>query len=558
MMFLVTICTFLEALSIGLLLPILVTLSENNFFEIYPSFNFINEFLNYPDNLLLILITIIFFSIIYILKNIFLTFYTIQEGKFCYTVDEKLSKKIFKFYITKDYIFHTKNNSSKMINRVKTDLGDVNVTIQYLLILLSELFIITGIIILLLILEPKGFMISALIIIVLSLAYYFSTTNKIKSLGKEKQKMEALKTKKLLEGFSGIKEIKSFVLENFFLRDYNLMSPSRIRIFTTWNLFKKFPKIFYETVAIFGIIVLTISVYTNAEKTNLILPILGIFAASAFRIIPSLNRILGAFQIIKYYSYTTGIVSNDLSNQVNNDISKTNYSSSNEVLFNKEIILKDINFKYEDTEELVFNNLNMKINKNDFIAITGKTGSGKSTLIDIILGLLKIQSGSVMVDNIDETNNSYKLRELTGYVPQFSYLFDTTIKKNICLGAQNQKFDQNHFEKCLEICQLKEFVSSLKNKSDTIVGEQAMRLSGGQRQRLGIARALYKKPKILILDEATNALDKETEDKFFSNLLISKKDLTILFITHNTDLKKKFNKIFEVSNKHIKLVYNEK
>ena len=115
--------------------------------------------------------------------------------------------------------------------------------------------------------------------------------------------MEALKTKKLLEGFSGIKEIKSFVLENFFLRDYNLMSPSRIRIFTTWNLFKKFPKIFYETVAIFGIIVLTISVYTNAEKTNLILPILGIFAASAFRIIPSLNRILGAFQIIKYYSY---------------------------------------------------------------------------------------------------------------------------------------------------------------------------------------------------------------------------------------------------------------
>ena len=193
------------------------------------------------------------------------------------------------------------------------------------------------------------------------------------------------------------------------------------------------------------------------------------------------------------------------------------------MLFNKEIILKDINFKYEDTEELVFNNLNMKINKNDFIAITGKTGSGKSTLIDIILGLLKIQSGSVMVDNIDETNNSYKLRELTGYVPQFSYLFDTTIKKNICLGAQNQKFDQNHFEKCLEICQLKEFVSSLKNKSDTIVGEQAMRLSGGQRQRLGIARALYKKPKILILDEATNALDKETEDKFFSNLLISKK-----------------------------------
>ena len=123
MMFLVTICTFLEALSIGLLLPILVTLSENNFFEIYPSFNFINEFLNYPDNLLLILITIIFFSIIYILKNIFLTFYTIQEGKFCYTVDEKLSKKIFKFYITKDYIFHTKNNSSKMINRVKTDLA---------------------------------------------------------------------------------------------------------------------------------------------------------------------------------------------------------------------------------------------------------------------------------------------------------------------------------------------------------------------------------------------------------------------------------------------------
>lgn len=151
MMLLVVICTFLEALSIGLLLPILVTLSDANFFEIYPSFNFINKFLNYPNNLDLIMITIIFFSLIYILKNIFLTFYTIQEGRFCHTIDEKLSKKIFKFYITKNYTFHTKNNSSKMINRIKTDLSDVNLSIQYLLILLSELFIILGIVCLLLI-----------------------------------------------------------------------------------------------------------------------------------------------------------------------------------------------------------------------------------------------------------------------------------------------------------------------------------------------------------------------------------------------------------------------
>lgn len=556
-MLLVIICTFLEALSIGLLLPILVTLSDNNFFELYPSFNFINEILNYPDNLFLTLITIIFFSIIYILKNIFLTFYTIQEGKFCHTVDEKLSKKIFKFYITKDYAFHTKNNSSKMINRIKTDLSDVNVSIQYLLILLSELLIISGIVILLLVLEPKGFVISGLIILTLSLAYYFLTTKKIKSLGKEKQKMEALKTKKLLEGFSGIKEIKSFVLEHFFLYDYNLMSPSRIRLFTTWNLFKKFPKIFYETVAILGIIVLTITIYMNDEKTNLILPVLGIFAASAFRVIPSLNRILGAFQVIKFSSYTTGIVSKDLSNLSNEYNLKINNSSNNFVEFTKEIRLTDIKFKYEDTKDLVFNNLNLKINKNDFIAITGETGSGKSTLIDIILGLLNVESGSIMVDDVNVTNNSIKLRELTGYVPQFSYLFDTSIKKNICLGAQNRKFDQIHFEKCLEICQLKDFINSLENKSDTIVGEQAVRLSGGQRQRLGIARALYKKPKILILDEATNALDKETEDKFFDNLLKIKKDLTILFITHKTDLKNKFNKIFKVNNKEIVLVHNE-
>mgnify|MGYP001480409760 CR=1 FL=1 len=558
MMLLVVICTFLEALSIGLLLPILVTLSDANFFEIYPSFNFINKFLNYPNNLDLIMITIIFFSLIYILKNIFLTFYTIQEGRFCHTIDEKLSKKIFKFYITKNYTFHTKNNSSKMINRIKTDLSDVNLSIQYLLILLSELFIILGIVCLLLILEPKGFMISGLIILISSLMYYFLTTKKIKSLGKEKQKMEALKTKKLLEGFSGIKEIKSFVLENFFLQDYNLMSPSRIKLFTTWNLFKKFPKIFYETVAILGIIVLTITIYLNDEKSNLILPILGIFAASAFRVIPSLNKILSAFQVIKFSSYTTGIVSKDLSNEVKLDNIHVDSVSSEKVNFKKIIRLKNINFKYEDTKDFVFNNLNLEINKNDFVAITGETGSGKSTLVDIILGLLEVENGSIFIDDVNVTKDCSKLREVTGYVPQFTYLFDTSIKKNICLGAKDFKFEDVHFEKCLEICQLKEFVNSLQNNSDTIVGEQAVRLSGGQRQRLGIARALYKKPKILILDEATNALDKETEDKFFRSLIEAKKDLTILFITHKTDLNKNFNKIYKVSNKEITLTYNEK
>ena len=310
----------------------------------------------------------------------------------------------------------------------------------------------------------------------------------------------------------------------------------------------KLPTIFLEILIILIILVLMLFLIINDSDTSKVFALLGVFGVSAIKIIPHLKTILNRFNDFKFSKETIEFYSNKVKNENNLNNTK-NFTKFN---FNKNIIFKNIDFKYPTKNKYIFQNLSFEIKKNEKILLSGPTGSGKSTLIDLILGLQKPSNGKILVDGKEVSEIGDSWINILGYVPQSIFLFDDTIKNNITL-KENNNFDQKLFEKCIEIAELKEFVQKLPNKENSFIGELGSNISGGQKQRIGIARALYKNSQVIILDEATNALDIKTENNIFANL-DTIKDKTFIVVNHRA-ISSNFNyKEFSI----VKNKFNEK
>ena len=277
-----------------------------------------------------------------------------------------------------------------------------------------------------------------------------------------------------------------------------------------------------------------------------IIQYLGVFAVASFRIVPAASRILTAYQNIKYIQPSTEILIKEF-NSKNNSYVKKNYHSKNSnvsLKFQKEINLTNLSFSYPTRKEFSLSQLSMTIKKGDFIGIIGETGSGKSTLVNLIIGLLKPLEGKVEVDELNINSNLSAWYKKIGYVPQSVYLVDDTIRKNIAFGLREDDIDDNLIKQAVEKASLNKFLNELSGGLETIVGEKGIRLSGGQQQRIGIARALYRDPEILILDEATSSLDQLTEKKIMESIQFLKRKKTLIIVTHRLFTVKNCDKIF--------------
>jgi ABC-type bacteriocin/lantibiotic exporter with double-glycine peptidase domain len=338
-----------------------------------------------------------------------------------------------------------------------------------------------------------------------------------------------------------MKEITVMGRKKFFEDSFTDHASKMAKSQTFYETVIQLPRVVIES---FGVIMLIIIMIILMNQGGNFIPTLSLFAMAAFRLMPSINRATACATKVRYYTKTLSNLHKDL--ETNETEQKK--SNTSKIKFNNEINLNNLTFSYPNTNQEILSNLSLTIKKGSSIGIIGSSGEGKSTLVDIILGLMPLDKGEVSVDGINIRENIKDWHRHISYMPQTVYLTDDTIKHNVALGLNDEEIDENYIWQCLEKAQLADKVKSMPEGLNTMVGEQGTKLSGGQRQRIGIARALYNKPEVLILDEATTALDPETEDKICKTLKEISSDITIIAISHQPKLISITDEVYKLSN----------
>lgn len=529
---------FMELLSLSSIPVFLMAILNPNFEELffykYIPFNLENI----SQQKLLLYLSIILCSIFFI-KNIYLSFLSYFQGLIQKKFQVEIGKKMFKYYIESDYSSHVNKNPSIILRTITGDSSQTASIILNYTNLMKEFLVLLGIFIMLLFID---FTLTISVFVFLSflvIIFFMSIKKKIFNKAKEIQLLSGQQLKNINQMLSSIKEIKLQNKEEYFKilfsNNMNKMESNRLFNFFFTNL----PRYYLETISIFTITLVTLFfVYSGRSFENFV-PLLSLLAVSAIRLIPSFNIISSSLSRIKSLKPSFEFINKELQNK-NIDIKFEQHGGNNLNLQKKgKIFFKNISFKYLTSNSYNINNLNTHIELGKNVGILGFSGSGKTTFIDILLGLLKPTKGNIFYEdnNIFENINSWQKQ--IGYVPQEINLLDDTIASNIALGQETKSIDFNYLDEILEIVGLDKIINKLPKKHNTIVGNRGARLSGGQIQRIGIARALYLKPKILILDEALNSLDQRSENEILDNIEKIDTIKTIILISHNIELFKR-------------------
>ena len=542
MFVLMLVAMILESLSVGIVFPLISILLKGEVGTSIFSYFFV---FGEPTRENLIYIGLSITIIIFLIKNFALVFNLWQQTLFMRNLNLEFGNRLFKYYLKKDYIFFLHNNSAYLYRNLTSIISSFVGSIKAYMILLSDLVVFIGIAS---ILFYVNFLTTAAILVSVGIVFFLihiSMVGKVSSLGKQRNIFDGELNKHLLQGMSSAKEVKILDREEDLIHqvDKNLFITTRI--YQMIQFITGLPRFSFEMLMVFTFaIVVFVMIGTNKDMVDII-QYLGVFAVAAFRIIPGTSRILSSLQHIKYLEPSAEILIKEFDSK--NNYVKENYNPKNTdvpLKFQNEINLTNLSFSYPTRKEFSVSKLSMVIKKGDSIGIIGETGSGKSTLINLLIGLLKPSEGTVDVDKLNIYSNLSEWYKKIGYVPQSVYLTDDTIRKNIAFGLQEDNIDDNLIKQAVEKASLNNFLNELSSGLETIVGEKGIRLSGGQQQRIGIARALYRDPEILILDEATSSLDQATEKQIMESIHYLKRKKTLIIATHRIFTLKNCDKIF--------------
>ena len=531
-----------EFLSIGILLPILnITLTGESSIlsSIIISFgieNFDSEFL--------IKIVVILTTLIYTVKFLFLIFLNSKNYSFLNSISASLSNKLFKKYLFNDFNFHVKTNSSYLIKNVITEISSLRTLLESTILFILESLLFIAIISFLIFIQPIAAFTIFSFFTFSTICFQLIFKNKIKRWGVQRQNLDNKIIKNLTETFGGITEIKIFKKENFFFKRFETDIYLKANIVSKNDIIGQLPKLYLEYITVISVLgLLIIMTYINIDKEEIITT-LGIFAAASFKIIPSINKIIYCSQRIKFNYPSLSVVYDELKNKVKLEVNGADKKMYKETF--KNISLKNVSFSYPNGK-VVLNNINLNFKSKQVIGLVGKTGEGKSTLVNLISGLITPTSGKIEV-NSNETTKTLIDLQILGFVPQTPFLLDASIRDNICFG---NNYEEKKYRKAINQSQLTAFLSSLEKNDQTIVGERGVMLSGGQRQRISIARALYHNSQVIIFDEPTSALDSKTEENLMNSIQSLKMDKIVFIISHSKSILKFCDEIYEVSNKSI-------
>lgn len=546
---LMVIASLLEMISIGIVFPLINFLfnpdvksngifnSNVKYFEDFATVDYIN--------LVLILI-----FVVYSLKVLFTFFYTYFNTKVILDLKSNITSKLFKTYLKENYLFHLNKNSALLIRNIQQETSELinsflSPLLTFALSLMTTFFII-------LLLFYYSFLSSLIVVFIFGFLGFLLNAfvrDKLKMIGEKRQVHQYGMLKNLQQGLSLIKEIKLTSKESFFLEKFNFHNTALIPHGIKRAIYGNMPKLMFEY--LFILIFIFVIFYLNQTKTPFeeFFPIFTIYALASFRIIPGLSNLSRAYQKIKVALPALQLVVNEMTEKEKlNDENQTNIINQS-MKFNESLDLKEISFKYSEKQEFVLDKLNLKIKKNSIIGIIGDNAAGKSTLLNLICGLTKPTTGKILIDGKNIFDNLNSWQKSIGLIPQSIYLIDGNVKNNIALGVLEKDIDNEKIEGLMKLTGLAETI----NQGD-LVGERGKNISGGQKQKIGIARALYVEPKILILDEATSAMDVDSEENLTETIFNKSNVKTLIIITHRQKILKYCDYIYKLENKNISLI----
>ena len=556
LLFFISFGALLEIISIAFIVPFTSLLLNNTDFLSNKFINFffpnlINIKLNY-----LIFYFGFFLCLIFLFKNTYLLIVNFIAHRFIYTKYQNLGSKIFEKYLKNNYEFHLKSNSSILQRNINTEvfLLITNILIPSIM-LVSEVIVVLSILTVLLFIE---LLYTIYLITFFSILFIFiSRLIKVKllNLGASSQFHFGEMIKNVNQSLGSIKLTKVSNKEDFFLHQFK----KHLTVFSNNSAFNKnitqWPRYFTEVLVIIVLVFSSLFFLSDSESLISKLPILSFFALAAFRLMPSFNRILSSYNNIAYYSASLEVISNELfflNKNKHTKILSNKYIKKEKLKFNEFIKFDNISFNYLESKQTSIQGFSVLIQKGERVGLIGKSGSGKTTIIDILIGLLKPSTGQLFVDGIDINSNLKSWQDLIGYVPQNIYLLDDTIKKNIAYGISENEINNDFLNYAIDKSELREYVNKQDYREDTIIGENGIKMSGGERQRIGIARALYLKPKLLIFDEGTSSLDNETQKKIIKSIYELDKDITIIIIAHRLDILLECDNIYLIQGGKLK------
>lgn len=539
----------LETLGIGLVIPALGLMTQGDLATKYPAFAPVLRTLGNPSRERLIVIAMLTMVAASTLKAVFLAVLTWRAMSFVNNVQADLAHRLFAGYLRQPYVFHLQRNSAQLIRNIVNEtyiLTQSGFTSG--LTLLTETFVLLGVGALLIAIEPVGALSVAATLAISGWAIVRLPRHRILRWGEQRQYHEGQRLQHLQQGLGSVKDIKLLGREEDFLGQHHVHSLGMARLGQRQGTLQQIPRIALEFIAIIGLAALVLTMLAQGKPVEKILPSLGLFAVAAFRFLPSVTRVIYAFHAVRYGMPAVNTLHEEL-----RSLAATNVPLRAGALpFTSELTLDRVSFRYPSVSSEAVSDISLAISRGSSVGFIGGSGAGKSTLIDVILGLLTPAAGSIKVDGVDIQGDLRTWQDQIGYVPQFIFLTDDTLRRNVAFGIPDTQIDEAAVWRAIKAAQLDQFVvNELSEGIETMVGERGVRLSGGQRQRIGIARALYHDPSVLVLDEATSSLDTATEAGVMDAVRALKGDKTLIIVAHRLSTVEQCDRLFRLDQGRI-------
>ena len=535
----------LEILGIFSVLPFLSMIADYESISGIKIFQFFVDFLNISDKKMQI--TVVGFTSLFMLNaSLIIKAMSVKLAiRASKQIEKELSLDLLDAYISQNYSWFINKNTNELAQSILSEVSTYTSGILLPIInIIGFLAALIATAVILFIFDPLAAMISITLFAAILLAIYKFYKKRLVAYGIERLNTNLRRFESVTNSFKALKEMKLYGIEDNFLEkfsdDAEIFAKSQSKVETISQI----PRFVIEAITFTLVIILAILFNSYFDQSKDMLMILSVYGIAGYKLLPSLYSIFNSLSQIK--------ASTPVLKKINNDISLKNKktTNNNKKSFYESIAIKNFSFAYDKNSPLILNNINLNIAKGEKIALVGASGSGKTTLVDALLGLIKTKAGELIIDNVVIDSSQDQKLNFVAYVPQITTIFNTSFSRNITIGLNHQDFNDELIISCMKIACLDDFVqpSNSSNKSLNMeVGQDGRYLSGGQRQRLGIARALSRKPKLLVLDEATSALDSSTERKIL-NKLISIEELTIICITHRAEVLKLFDRVVKVEN----------